>query len=66
VLVIAHQLSTVAMADRIVVLDDGAVAEQGTPAQLLAENGRYAHFLAQRRAAAGWRIAAAATQGGDR
>ena len=56
--VIAHQLSTVAMADHIVVLDNGRIAEQGTPAQLSETPGLYAHFLAQRRAAKGWRIAA--------
>ncbi len=55
--VIAHQLSTVAMADQIVVLEGGQIAEQGTPAQLLASQGRYARFLAQREAAKGWRIA---------
>ncbi|PAA17514.1 ABC transporter ATP-binding protein [Pseudomonas fragi] len=55
--VIAHQLSTVSMADRIVVLDHGRVAEQGTPAALLAAKGRYAKFLEQRRAAKGWRVA---------
>ena len=55
--VIAHQLSTVSMADRIVVLDQGRVAEQGTPAALLATKGRYAKFLEQRRAAKGWRVA---------
>ena len=55
--VIAHQLSTVSMADRIVVLDQGRVAEQGKPAALLAAKGRYAKFLEQRRAAKGWRVA---------
>lgn len=55
--VIAHQLATVSMADRIVVLDHGRVAEQGTPAALLAAKGRYAKFLEQRRAAKGWRVA---------
>lgn len=55
-IVIAHQLSTVAMADQIVVLDDGQVVEQGTPAALAASGGRYAQFLAQRQAARGWRI----------
>jgi len=56
-IVIAHQLSTVAMADQIVVLDGGQVCEQGTPAQLAAAGGRYAQFLAQRRTAKGWRLA---------
>ncbi|MFK3943451.1 ABC transporter ATP-binding protein [Pseudomonas monteilii] len=57
VIVIAHQLSTVAMADRIVVLDQGRVCEHGTPAALREAGGRYAHFLAQRQMAKGWRIA---------
>lgn len=55
--VIAHQLSTVAMADAIVVLEDGRIVEVGAPAALRASNGRYAQFLAQRKAAKGWRIA---------
>ena len=58
VIVIAHQLSTVAMADQIVVLDGGTLGEQGAPATLRAQGGLYAHFLAQRQAAKGWRIAA--------
>ena len=61
-IVIAHQLSTVAMADRIVVLDGGVLREQGAPAALRAQGGLYAHFLAQRQAAKGWRIASAAAQ----
>ncbi|HBO6816734.1 ABC transporter ATP-binding protein [Pseudomonas aeruginosa] len=56
-IVIAHQLSTVAMADRIAVLEDGRVVESGTHAQLQAQRGRYAHFLTQRQIAKGWRIA---------
>ncbi|MBE3027396.1 ABC transporter ATP-binding protein [Janthinobacterium sp. BJB1] len=62
VIVIAHQLSTVAMADRIVVLDGGVLREQGAPAALRAQGGLYAHFLAQRQAAKGWRIAAPGRQ----
>ncbi|MCB2132595.1 MAG: ATP-binding cassette domain-containing protein, partial [Rhodobacteraceae bacterium] len=44
VIAIAHRLSTIARMDRIVVLDDGKVAEEGTHAQLLAMNGLYARF----------------------
>ena len=42
--VIAHRLSTVEQADRIVVLDAGEVVEAGTHAQLLARDGRYAQL----------------------
>ncbi|MBA6067458.1 ABC transporter ATP-binding protein [Pseudomonas mosselii] len=62
-IVIAHQLSTVAMADQIVVLDQGRIREQGAHAQLAAKGGLYAHFLEQRRAAKGWRIGEAAGDG---
>ena len=42
-LIIAHRLSTVGIADRVVVLEEGAVVEDGTPDELLvAENGEYA------------------------
>ncbi|EHK67247.1 ABC transporter ATP-binding protein [Achromobacter arsenitoxydans] len=55
--VIAHQLSTVAMADRIAVVEDGRIVEQGAPAALRESQGRYAQFLRERQAAKGWRIA---------
>ncbi|UMP06859.1 ABC transporter ATP-binding protein [Amycolatopsis sp. EV170708-02-1] len=44
VLVIAHRLTTIAGVDRIVVLDGGAVVEQGTQDELLATKGRYARM----------------------
>ncbi|MCT8158553.1 ABC transporter ATP-binding protein [Pseudoruegeria sp. SHC-113] len=44
VIAIAHRLSTIAHMDRIVVLDQGHIAEQGTHAELLSQSGLYAAF----------------------
>ena len=41
VLIIAHRMRTVAGADHVVVLADGGVAQEGAPAELLAQNGLY-------------------------
>ncbi|MEU3337879.1 NHLP bacteriocin export ABC transporter permease/ATPase subunit [Streptomyces sp. NPDC006668] len=46
--VIAHRLSTVLDADRVIVMEDGKVAQQGPPAQLLADTGGRLHELVRR------------------
>ena len=56
VIMIAHRLSTVVGADRIIVLDSGHVEEQGTHAELLAANGLYARMWTDYRKAVNWKI----------
>ena len=57
VLVIAHRMRTVEAADKIVVLADGMVAEEGSPAELLAkENGIFRRMTQLQSASAGWSI----------
>ena len=46
-LVIAHRLDTLMHADQIIVLDNGAVREQGSHSELLARKGLYARLWAQ-------------------
>jgi ABC-type multidrug transport system fused ATPase/permease subunit len=45
VLLIAHRLSTIEQADRIIVMDEGGLAESGTKEQLIAQGGIYASML---------------------
>lgn len=44
VLVIAHRMRTIARADKIIVLDKGKIAEEGSPDTLIKQNGIYAHM----------------------
>ena len=43
--IIAHRLSTVRDADKIVVMKDGRIAEQGSHDELLAKGGLYTHLV---------------------
>ena len=54
VLIIAHRMRTVANADKIVVLKDGVVAEEGTPDELFQKQGIYHHMVETQMQAAGW------------
>ena len=56
VIMIAHRLKTVQKADRIFVLENGKIVQQGIHAELLKQDGIYRHFVVERREAAGWRV----------
>lgn len=56
VMIIAHRMRTVADSDKIVVLKDGVVAEQGSPAELARKNGIYQHMMETQMQAAGWKL----------
>ncbi len=58
VIMIAHRLSTVVGADRIIVLNEGRVEEQGTHGELVKAGGLYARMWADYRKAVQWRISA--------
>ena len=58
VITIAHRLATVENADRILVVDDGTIAECGTHEELIKRDGIYKRFTEIREKAEGWHIAA--------
>lgn len=57
VLVIAHRMRTVAGADKIVVLSEGTVAEEGAPETLLKQNGLYARMVKLQTESQNWKLA---------
>lgn len=57
VMVIAHRMRTIVGADKIVVLKDGVVAEEGTAEELSAANGIYSHMAALQMESQNWTIA---------
>ena len=56
VLVIAHRMRTVAAADHIVVLENGRVAEEGSPAQLMEKGGLYSRMVKLQNESARWTL----------
>lgn len=56
VLIIAHRMRTVDGVDKIVVLKDGTVAEQGSPAELKQTDGIYKHMVEMQMESAAWRF----------
>ena len=63
VLVIAHRMRTVEAADKIVVLADGRVAEQGSPSELMAKRGLFHRMVELQRQSAGWKLGQASPAG---
>ena len=56
VLVIAHRMRTVEAADKIVVLADGKVAEQGSPTELMEKGGLFRRMVELQRQSADWKL----------
>ena len=56
VLIIAHRMRTVTGADKIIVLSDGRVAEQGRPEELYGKNGIYTHMVKLQTESQSWAL----------
>ena len=57
IIMIAHRIKTVRHADQIVVISDGKIAQRGTHAELINQDGIYRDFVSERKEAVSWKIA---------
>ena len=53
-IVIAHRLGTIRNADKILVIKDGQISEEGTHNSLMEQNGIYRSFVTMRESSVGW------------
>ena len=56
VIIIAHRMRTIANADKIVVLDDGRIVEQGSPDELIANDGLFKRMVELQKLSGKWEI----------
>ena len=57
-IVVAHRLSTIRRADRVLFLEEGRIVEDGTVPELIAASGRFAEFWRHQHEATGWQLSA--------
>ena len=56
VLIIAHRMRTVASADKVVVLENGRIVQQGAPDELLKQKGMYRHMVELQNKSMAWKL----------
>ena len=56
VIVIAHRMRTVMNADKIVVLDEGRIVEEGSPSELLDDNGLFSRMVSLQSQSSSWSL----------